>query len=179
MAFFSCPAAQSSIINRVKFQTQFFVLKYSRTSLAWTRCDRQCEFDLSMCLSDTKPNNSQVGSCVLYAITDITFFIDQSCKRTWHLSLITNLLHARVKMISRMCLSDTKPNNSQVGSCVLYAITDITFFIDQSCKRTWDLSLITNLLHARVKMISRMCQHMNLLKVNTFISMRICAVAME
>ena len=42
-------------------------------------------------------------------------------------------------------------------------------------KRKWHLSLIKNPMHARDKMISRMCKHMNLLKVNTFISMRICA----
>ena len=52
---------------------------YSRTSMARTRRDRRCEFDLSMCSSDTKPDNFQGGSCVLYVITDTTFF-DQSCK---------------------------------------------------------------------------------------------------
>ena len=54
--------------------------KYSRTSMARTRRDRRCEFDPSMCSSDTWPDNFQVGSCVLYVITDTTFFIDQSCK---------------------------------------------------------------------------------------------------
>ena len=55
---------------------------YSRTSMVRTRRDHRCEFDTSMCSSDTKPDNFQDGSCVLYhyVITDITFFIDQSCK---------------------------------------------------------------------------------------------------
>ena len=34
----------------------------------------------SMCSSDTLPDNFQVGSCVLYVITDTMFFFDQSCK---------------------------------------------------------------------------------------------------
>ena len=49
------------------------------------------------------------------------------------------------------------------------------FLLTKGAKRTWHLSLINNPLHARVKMISRMWKHMNLLEVNTFISMRICA----
>ena len=49
------------------------------------------------------------------------------------------------------------------------------FLSTKVAKRTWHLSLIKNPLQARIKMISRMCTHMNLLKVNTFISMRICA----
>ena len=53
---------------------------YSRTSLARTCQDRLCEFDPSMCSSDNEPDSYQVGSCVLYVITDITFVIDQSCK---------------------------------------------------------------------------------------------------
>ena len=60
----------------------------------------------------------------------------------------------------------------------VYSITSRTpcfFFSTKVAKRTWHLSLINNPLHARVKMISRMCKHMNLFKVNTFISMRICA----
>ena len=47
--------------------------------------------------------NLKFGSCVLYVITDTTFFSTKVAKRMWHLSLINNPLHARVKMISRMC----------------------------------------------------------------------------
>ena len=61
---------------------------YSRTSMARTRRDRRCEFDPSMCSSETLPDNFQVGSCVLNVITDTTFFINQSCKA--HVTHVTD-----------------------------------------------------------------------------------------
>ena len=71
--------------------------------MARTRRDRRCEFDPSMCSSDTLPDNFQFGSCVLYVITDTTFFIDHCCKApVTPVTDINNPLHARVKMIGRM-----------------------------------------------------------------------------
>ena len=69
-----------NILNKSENATPELYAIYSRTSMARTRRDRRCEFDPSMCSSDTLPDNFQVGSCVLYVITDTTFFIDQSCK---------------------------------------------------------------------------------------------------
>ena len=89
--------------------------------MARTRRDRLCEFDPSMCR----------------AIPSLTILM---------------LVHVYSMSSRTSCLLSTKV-----------------------AKRTWHLSLIKNPMHARDKMISRMCKHMNLLKVNTFISMRICA----
>ena len=104
--------------------------------MARTRRDRRCEFDPSMCSSDTLPDNFQVGSCVLYVITDTTFFSTKVAKHTCHLSLINNPLHARVKMIRRMCytfISMRIMPYAQTDQCIGYRVSYIVCLLVGEC----------------------------------------------
>ena len=53
---------------------------YSQTSKARTRRDRQCEFDPWMGTSDTRSDNFQGSSHVLYVYHGHHIFIDQICQ---------------------------------------------------------------------------------------------------
>ena len=64
--------------------------------MAQTRQDRWCEFDPSMGSRDTWTDNFQGSSCVLYGHHGHHVFYDQS--------MTIYPLHARVKIISHMCL---------------------------------------------------------------------------
>ena len=81
-----------------------------------------------------------------------------------------------------VCASSTHPCVRAIPSLTIFKLVHVYSISSRTsrllstkvAKRTWHLSLIKNPMHARDKMISGMCKHMNLLKVNTFISMRIC-----
>ena len=105
-------------------------------------------------------------------------------KSDWQEGIFANTVELRwLKLVGTVGVSSTHPCVRAIPSLTIFKLVHVYFMSSRTprflspkvAKRTWNLSLINNPLHARVKMISRMCKHMNLLKVNTFISMRICA----
>ena len=88
-----------------------------------------------------------------------------------------------LELVGTVCASPTHPCVRAIPSLTIFKLVHVYSMSSRTsrllstkvAKRTWHLSLIKNPMHPRDKMISRMCKHMNLLKVNTFISMRICA----